>query len=163
MTRVIGGTIAGFVLSSGLVSLIGAIGLDEYDFYYDVTFPVILGAMCALIGGYLGSKSNQYYVKQIKIGRVMNKHAQYADKSMIVAIILLAFTLIMTLDVSGSYEGIGYVSLLAIAFLILAVFFAIQSIIEIRKTHEMGISHAITVIGTSAVLFIWWSGLLTIF
>ena len=114
MLRVIGGTILGFWLSGLLNSVLGEIGLHEYSFYYNYKFDILLAVICALLGGYIGSKFNQHYVKQLEVGRVMNKNAQYAGKSIAVSIFLFLFVLSMA-DVSGA-KGIGYVYLLAFIF-----------------------------------------------
>ena len=151
MIRVILGTILGFWLFGFFVGLI-----KETDFYYSSSYnskfiiiPLIIGA---LLGGYVGSKFNKHHITQLKAGRAINKNAENAGKSMVVFVILFLFSVLMS-DVSGN-NGTQYIFLLALLFLILAIFFAVKSIFEIRKTNEMGILFAILIIGLTPILLL---------
>lgn len=159
MIRVIWGTILGYFLSGIINNLIGDTDFYYSSFYGD-RFTTIITFICALIGGYIGSKFNQYYIKQVRIGRVLNKNALYAGKSAVVLVTLFIFTLLMS-DSSGA-KGIEYVYLLSCVFLVLSIYFGVKSFIEINKTKEIGIFYSVLAVVIPLVFLIMWFGLLPI-
>src|SRR3989344_5477743 len=158
MAHVIFGAIVGFFLAVPLLSLI-----EESEFYYsrfytdtvDNYLGIVLAAICALVGGYIGSRLNQYHIKGKEAGRKMNKNAEYAGKIMVIFVVLALFVFMTALDVQNDYLGIRYIHWATLVIPIIASMFAIISLVQINRTKEIGILVAVTTLIIAALFYIF--------
>ena len=155
MIRVILGALIGFFLSVPVLSLIQE--SDLYDYIYsetvDTYFSITLAVTLSLVGGYVGSKLSHYHTNEKQAGRNMNKTAEYAGKIFGIFIILFSFVLMMALDTRGGHPAVLYVWWVALVLPIISSMFAIRAILQIHKTHEMGMFISLSVLILSIAFY----------
>lgn len=109
-----------------------------YPIFYNGRFELIFLVIGSIIGGYVGYRLNQHQIKQVEIGRSLNKKAGNAAKLAFSSLFVLLFTGLYSLG--GNIDNVSSIltGLLIITLSISALLLAWSSISETRKTKESG-------------------------
>ncbi|MEK7576977.1 MAG: hypothetical protein AAB482_04780 [Patescibacteria group bacterium] len=160
MVRVIMGAIVGLILSITVHSFISNTDFYINHNYSDVVdnyFRLILAVIVGLLGGYIGSKINQHYLREKQAGHSMNRNVDLAGKIIIIFGVFILFTLAISLNQNASVSEINYIFLeiVSVTTPLIASFFSVRALIQIQKTKDMGTLTAVVVLGISVFFYIW--------